>query len=75
MKRVEPVYIKIGALMARLRLGASMRQEDVAKKLKISRASLANMEAGRQRIMLHHIMAIAKVMNVPVKAILRGCLE
>lgn len=35
-----------------------MTQEYVAKRVKISRASLVNIETGRQRVMLHDIVRL-----------------
>jgi len=41
-----------------------MRQEDLAKKAKMSRPALANIEAGRQRIALHDIFKLEKIFGV-----------
>ncbi len=61
---VEPLYKRLGGLIAAERSYRGMRQEDLAKKIGISRAALANMEAGRQRILLHHVFAVEKAFGV-----------
>lgn len=57
---IEPIYQRLGKAIAAERKHQEMRQEDLAKKIGISRAALANIEAGRQRILLHHVVAIEK---------------
>jgi len=62
--KLEPCYKRLGKAIAEARTEAEMTQEQLAKHLKISRPSLANIEAGRQRIMLHQIFAFEKVLGV-----------
>jgi transcriptional regulator with XRE-family HTH domain len=57
-RRIEPVYIEFGAWFRRKRIFLCMTQEYVAKRVKISRASLVNIETGRQRVMLHDIVRL-----------------
>lgn len=72
---VEPCYVKIGLRIAEIRKQrGGVRQEDLAKAIKVSRATLANMEAGRQRIMLHHVLAISKVLGSAVENFLKDIL-
>lgn len=58
---VEPCYVRLGKAIKQARLHIEMHQEDLANKIGVSRAALANMEAGRQRIYLHHLFAFEKV--------------
>lgn len=61
---VEPCYVRLGKAIAEQRAILGITQTALAKKLGISRPSLVNMEAGRQRILLHHIFMIEKVFGV-----------
>lgn len=43
-----------------------MTQVQLAAKLGISRPYLARMETGKQRIYLHHLLKLEKVLNYPL---------
>lgn len=49
-KPVEPEYRKLGQTVKRLREKAGLSQDDVAKLMDLSRVSITNIEAGRQRV-------------------------
>lgn len=42
-----------------------LTQDQVAKKLKISRSQYANMETGRCQFLLIRVMQLAKILNIP----------
>jgi transcriptional regulator with XRE-family HTH domain len=48
---------------ARLRAAPSLSQEKLARRLGVSRASVVNIEAGRQRPPLHVLWQIAEALN------------
>ncbi len=56
-----------GIKVLNLRKKHKLTQLDVAKQLKISRTSLANMEAGRQNPPLELIHRLAKILKVETK--------
>lgn len=56
--------MRMGAAIAELRIELGLTQADLASEIKISRSYLANMEAGKQRIYLHHVFAMEKVFGV-----------
>jgi len=60
----EPIYKEIGAIVRALRRRADKAQEVLAGQLAISRATLANIETGRQRILVHQLYAIAQALDV-----------
>jgi transcriptional regulator with XRE-family HTH domain len=60
----EPIYQQIGKNIRAVRRRAEKAQDDLATQLGISRATLANMETGRQRILVHQLYAIAQALNV-----------
>lgn len=58
------LYRHIGLKVAESRARLGLTQENVAGKIGLSRASLANIESGRQRIMLHQLYALTKVLGL-----------
>jgi transcriptional regulator with XRE-family HTH domain len=59
----DPVYKAFGnAVMAR-RKALSLTQAQLASKVKVSRASIANIESGRQNVLLHHVYALATALE------------
>ena len=68
----EPIYRQIGGVIRALRRRQDKAQEAVAGQLGISRATLANIETGRQRILVHQLYAIAQALDVKVSDLLPG---
>jgi transcriptional regulator with XRE-family HTH domain len=66
----EPIYQQIGGIIRALRRRADKAQDVLASQLGISRATLANMETGRQRILVHQLYAIAQALNVSLSDLL-----
>lgn len=63
---VAGIYQEFGRRLTQVRKSRKISQEELGEKLRLSRASIANMEAGRQRILLHHLFQLADVLSVPV---------
>lgn len=61
------IYPLIGGLIKSRRKRLSITQDRLAAALHISRASLANIEAGRQKILVHHLYAFADALQLSVK--------
>lgn len=57
-------YRRLGETIRTVRVERLMTQEDLAKKVGLSRSSVANIECGRQQIMLHQASAFAKALKV-----------
>ena len=66
----EDIYKEVGRNIRRYRQELRRTQEQVAAEIGISRASLANIEVGRQRVQLHHLYAIAKALDLDSPAVL-----
>ena len=66
----DDIYKEVGRSIRRYREGARRTQEQVAAEISISRASLANIEVGRQKVRLHHLYAIAEALDLDSPAIL-----
>jgi len=60
---IEDFYALVGSKVRSARLAAEISQEFLANKVGLTRSSVANLEAGRQRIALHLFAAIAHSLN------------
>lgn len=60
----EPLYRIIGRVVRAKRRQRDWSQEQLAQKLMISRGTLANIEAGRQRILVHQLYTIAAALDL-----------
>jgi transcriptional regulator with XRE-family HTH domain len=56
-------YKQVGARVRELR-GAKLTQEELARASALSRASIVNIEAGRQKLLLHNLFGISKALGV-----------
>lgn len=60
----EWIYPEIGELVRRRRKKLGMTQAEVSPRLGISRASLANIETGRQKVLVHQLYALAAALEL-----------
>jgi len=67
---VEIFYEALGHRIRGARDQAGLSQLELAQRVGLARASIANLEAGRQRPPVHTIVLIASVVEVPVEALL-----
>lgn len=58
------LYRRLGQAVADRRRELGLTQSTVADKLGLSRASIANLENGRQRIMVHQLFALVNVLRL-----------
>lgn len=70
----EPVYKHFGALVRSHRSRRGMSQEALGATLvpKMTRASIANIEAGSQRVFLHTALRLAEVLQIALAEALSG---
>jgi transcriptional regulator with XRE-family HTH domain len=59
----DPVYKAFGNAVSTRRKGLGLTQAQLASKVKMSRASIANIESGRQNVLLHHVYALAAALE------------
>ena len=52
-----------GTIIRECRGAAHLTQAELAGKVNMSRASIANIESGRQNILLHHVYALAAALD------------
>ena len=60
----DHIYKNLGQRIRDLRNGQGQTQEQLAKAIGISRASLANIEAGRQKVLVHHLFELAEALDL-----------
>lgn len=60
----EQIYKAFGEAIAARRKQLNLTQDRLAKKVGMSRASIANIERGRQNVALHHIYSLAASLEV-----------
>ncbi len=60
----DPRYIAFGEAMALRRDKLKMTQAELASRVGLSRASIANIERGRQSVLLHHACDIAAALGL-----------
>jgi len=60
----NPIYKQIGAVIKGRRKTMGLRQKELAGTLGISRGSLANIEIGRQSVLVHQLYEFAAALKV-----------
>ncbi|WP_165501693.1 helix-turn-helix domain-containing protein [Pedobacter frigiditerrae] len=63
-------YKKLGGLIRSARKNAKYKQEFLAMELGLTRTSLVNIEHGNQKIQLHVLLDLARIINVEVTELL-----
>jgi transcriptional regulator with XRE-family HTH domain len=66
----KAMYSEIGKRLRMVRNRKSMSQQQVGIALGVTRAAIANIEAGNHRILLEHIYNAALLFNVPARELL-----
>ena len=64
------LYKRLGQTISERRRALGLTQERLSKQLGISRASLANVETGRQRVLVDQLYALAETLGVDIAALL-----
>lgn len=71
-KPIQPIYILVGAKIAHMREALGWNQADLARRIGLTRASVANIETGRQRILLHDVETIARAFQTNARHFIKG---
>ena len=61
---VQKSYLQFGKIVKCLRSGRGMSQEDLANRVGLTRTSITNIEAGRQRILLDDVCVFARALSI-----------
>lgn len=67
---VDPIYRHIGTIIKARRKTLNMKQEVLAGILGISRGSLANVEIGRQGVLVHQLYKFADALKLKINDLL-----
>ena len=73
--KLSNFYMELGARIKDARIKADLNQEVLAQQLNLTRASIVNIEKGRQRPMIHTLIEIAEILNTNLSLLLLGNLE
>lgn len=72
---ITNLYRAIGAHIAEARQQRGVRQSDLATAVGLTRASIANIERGDQRIQVHTLIAAAQALNLDPADLISQALE
>lgn len=64
------LYRVFGSRLRALREEKSVTQEELARRVDLSRTSITNIEKGRQRIMLHQVLELAEALDADLGALI-----
>jgi transcriptional regulator with XRE-family HTH domain len=64
------VYETIGRNIRRARRSSGLSQEELAKRLSLSRTSVTNIEKGRQRLLVHTLFQVAGAVSARIEDLL-----
>jgi transcriptional regulator with XRE-family HTH domain len=67
---IDQLYVGIGRRIREARTKLAKNQSDLARDVELTRSSIANIEAGRQKILTHSLIRIASFLDVPVDDLL-----
>src|SRR5437868_7198023 len=70
MARITALYVRFGELFRKHREAKPLTQEQVSKMVGLSRTSIANIEAGRQKILLHQLLDLAAAVEIHPSALI-----
>lgn len=72
--KIERFYVQLGQRLRDARNDIGCSQETVAHLLspRLTRASIANIENGRQRTMAHHITQLSDILGVSLSWLMQG---
>jgi len=61
---LDPFYVRLGEIIQARRKVLGMKQKNLAVAVEISRGSLANVETGRQSVLVHQLYKFAKALDL-----------
>lgn len=72
MTQIEACHAQVGLRVRAMREALGISQAELAKRVGWQRASIANIEAGRQRLLLHAVEKIAQGFGTTPKHLMKG---
>lgn len=70
--RAGTLYAAVGRELKDRRKAQGLGQEELAMRISLSRSSIANAEAGRQAIPLHHLVEIAEALGTTASEVMQA---
>lgn len=70
MTENQAFYRELGSQIKKARNKALLTQESLAEKVSLTRTTVTNIEKGRQQLLVHTLVDIAKVLNVSIELLL-----
>ncbi|MCL4541602.1 MAG: helix-turn-helix domain-containing protein, partial [Chloroflexi bacterium] len=70
LAQADRLYAVIGQRLLWARQRQGITQEELAQHIGLTRTSIANIERGRQRVQIHTLYTLAKVLHVPLGTLL-----
>lgn len=67
---LKTFYLQVGANIQKARKRQGLNQDGLAQAVQLTRSSIANIEAGRQRALIHTVVLIAQVLDVEIGELL-----
>lgn len=64
------LYIEIGQLIKKARVLSGLTQQDLSEEVNLTRASITNIERGKQKISMYTLYLIANALNISPKSLL-----
>ncbi len=66
----DAVYRPFGDLVRKHRKRLHLTQDSLGEKVGLTRTSITNIEGGRQKVLLHQVIALAEALEVSAEALL-----
>lgn len=74
IKQCERSYVLFGEFVRGRRKQLGLTQMELSERVEYSRATIANIETGRQRVLLDDVMKFAKALEVSPKTVFAACI-
>lgn len=72
MTQIEACHAQVGLRIRAMREALGINQGELAKRIGLQRATVANIETGRQRLLLHTVEKIAQAFGTSPKHLMKG---
>jgi transcriptional regulator with XRE-family HTH domain len=69
---IETIYRQFGAKIEAMRAALGVSQDELAKRVGLTRTSITNIESGKQRILLADVERFAVAFNSSPRHLLKG---
>ncbi len=67
---MSSIYTRLGRRVRALRVGIGMTQEELAKKLRMKRPTVSQIEAGERKLSTDELISLSDVFNIGIEALL-----